>query len=120
MVEDPSRVLPAAPSVVEVTAPTSGWLAATDAEELGRAAMVLGAGRRRKGDPVDHAVGIEFFPYVGDRLESGAPVARLHGRDEESIGQAGRQVLAALTIGPDRIEAPPLVLGWRGSQGGST
>ena len=63
--------------------PRDGWLAAVDAEAVGRAAMALGAGRVRKGDPVDPAVGVEFFPKVGDGIRAGdvrGPCARARRR----------------------------------------
>jgi pyrimidine-nucleoside phosphorylase len=114
VVDDPASVLPAAPVVSEVRSP-GGYLATVDAETLGRAAAALGAGRAKKGDPIDPAVGIEFFPKVGDRLDEGAPMAVVHARDEEAAAQAGQRVLAAVTVSDEPVQAPPLVFGWHGS-----
>jgi pyrimidine-nucleoside phosphorylase len=119
VVEDPWGILPAAPTVVEVPAPSSGWLAATDAEALGRAALALAAGRVRKDDPIDPAAGIEFLPDVGDPVDKGAPVARLHGRDEQSMGEARELVLRALQISSEPVEPGPPILEWRGTPGAS-
>jgi pyrimidine-nucleoside phosphorylase len=115
VVDDPWAVLPQAP-VRQAVASPSGYLAAIDAEALGRAAVVLGAGRMKKGDPIDPAVGIEFFPRIGDRLEEGQEIAIVHARDAQAAGEAERQVLAALNIGLDPAEAVPLVYGWHGGQ----
>jgi pyrimidine-nucleoside phosphorylase len=113
--DDPAAVLPRAPVVRPLEAERSGFLAAVEAEEIGRAAVDLGAGRRRKGDPVDPAVGIVFDPKVGDRMEGGEPIGTIHARDEDAATAAGRRVLAALSVSDDPVEAPPLVHGWHGT-----
>jgi pyrimidine-nucleoside phosphorylase len=113
VVDDPWAVLPRA-TVQQAVASPSGYLAAVDAEALGRAAAILGAGRMKKGDPIDPAVGIEFFPKIGDRLEEGQEIGIVHARDTEAAGEARRRVLAALDIRPDPAEPVPLVHGWQG------
>ena len=113
--DDPAAVLPSAPVVRPLEAERSGFLAAVEAEEIGRAAVDLGAGRRRKGDPVDPAVGIVFDPKVGDRMEGGQPIGAIHARDEEAATAAGRRVLAALSVSDGPAPAPPLVHGWHGT-----
>jgi pyrimidine-nucleoside phosphorylase len=115
--EDPWDVLPQAPVVVEVVSEAAGWLAATDAEALGRASVVLGAGRLTKGAPIDPAVGIEFLPLVGDRLETGQPVARIHARDEATAAEASGMILRALEVSEQPAEPGPLVFGWHGTKG---
>jgi pyrimidine-nucleoside phosphorylase len=113
--EDPGAVLPRAPVVRPLDADRSGFLAAVEAEEIGRAAVDLGAGRRRKGDPVDPAVGIVFDPKVGDRMEGGQPIGTIHARNEEAATAAARRVLAALSVSDEPAPAPPLVHGWHGT-----
>jgi len=68
----------------------------------------------RKGDPIDPAVGIEFFPKIGDRLQEGQEIAVVHARDAEAAGEAVRRVLAALVVRPDASEPIPLVHSWHG------
>jgi pyrimidine-nucleoside phosphorylase len=115
VVDDPGAVLPQAPLRVEVEVPApGGWLAATDGEELGRAAVALGAGRRRKGDAIDPAVGFVFHPAVGERLEPGAPLATVHARDRERAEVTERAILGAITLSPEPVPAPPLIHGWYG------
>ena len=112
-------MLPAAPVSVEVKATHSGaFLAAVDAEALGRTAVLLGAGRVKKGDPIDPSTGIEFYPKIGDRLESGRPIAKVHAHDDDAARTAAERVLGAVTTSDEAIEAPPLVLGWHGADGG--
>ena len=59
-----------------LVADRDGVVAAFRAEEIGLASVALGAGRLRKGDPIDPAVGIVVRPKIGDRLRSGSPSAR--------------------------------------------
>jgi pyrimidine-nucleoside phosphorylase len=112
VVEDPWAVLPRAPVVIEVSARGSGYLAAVEAERIGIAAAQLGAGRMRKGDPIDPAVGIEFTPKIGDRLESGDVIGRVHARDEAAAGVAADAVWETLTLSEEPVDTPPLVFGW--------
>jgi thymidine phosphorylase len=72
--------------------------------------MTLGAGRARKQDPVDHAVGVVLVRKVGDRVEQGEALARVHGRDRESVARALDEVAAAYAIGDEPVERPALLL----------
>lgn len=114
VVDDPVGVLPRAPVIVPIEAPGDGVLAAIDAEALGRASMELGAGRRKKADPIDPAVGVVFHPKVGDRLARGEPLGEVHARDEGAARACVARVLGALTLSEDPVEPPPLVHGWYG------
>jgi pyrimidine-nucleoside phosphorylase len=114
IVDDPWAVLPRAPVVRPLEADREGVLAAVDAEALGRASSDLGAGRRRKGDPIDPAVGIVFRPKIGDRLERGNPFGEIHARSEDDAARCAARVLKTLTITNDDVEPPPLVFAWFG------
>jgi pyrimidine-nucleoside phosphorylase len=113
VVDDPWKVLSRASVVVPIPAPADGSLQAVEAEEIGRAAVGLGAGRARKGDPIDPATGIVFRPKVGDRLARGEPIGEVHARDEGGARQAVERTVAALTITDDEVEPRPLLYGWR-------
>ena len=112
VVDDPEGVLPAAPIREPLLADRSGVLAAIQAEEIGLASVGLGAGRLRKGDPIDPAVGIVVHPKIGDRLEAGAPIGEVHARDRDAAAQAGHRVLAAMDVADDPVRPPPLVYTW--------
>jgi pyrimidine-nucleoside phosphorylase len=112
VVDDPDAVLPRAPVREPRPAPRTGILAAVDAEEIGHASVALGAGRLRKGDPIDPAVGIVVRPKIGDRLEAGEPIGEVHARDGNAAAEAGRRVLAAMGVADGPIEPPPLVHAW--------
>ncbi len=114
VVDDPEGVLPTATIRQPITAERAGTLAAVDAEALGRASGDLGAGRKKKGDPIDPAVGIVFLPKVGDRLEVGQELGRVHARTEDGARATLERIDAALTLTDGPVEPPPLVYGWHG------
>ncbi|MEX2406124.1 MAG: pyrimidine-nucleoside phosphorylase, partial [Actinomycetota bacterium] len=91
-----------------------GYLAAVDAEALGRASGDLGAGRKKKGDPIDPAVGIVFRPKVGDRLGADEEMGSVHARSEDDARVCLARIGEALTFGDEPVEPPPLVYGWYG------
>ena len=114
VLEDPSR-LPTAPSRLEVRAPRGGFVQAIDAQEIGLAAMSLGAGRARVDDRIDPAVGIVLERKVGDAVAAGEPLAVLHHRYSGPGGEApdrvAERVLRAYTLGEERRAPGPVVLG---------
>ncbi len=112
--DDAWSVLPKAPVIRAVTADAAGFLAAVDAESIGRASGALGAARKRKGEPIDPSVGIVFRPKVGDRLDPGEEIATVHARDAGAAAAAAQAVLKALVISDQRVEPPSLVHGWFG------
>jgi pyrimidine-nucleoside phosphorylase len=108
---DPAdAVLPKAPLVREVFAPRAGHVQAVAALAVGTAALHLGAGRREKDDPIDHAVGVVCLKKRGDTVESGEPLAEIHARDEGSADEAAADVLAAYTVGDDAPRPRAIVL----------
>jgi len=107
-VEDVGK-LPRAKLTSVVGAPISGYVQGLDALAIGEAATALGAGRAKKGDPIDHAVGVMLHAKVGDRLERGAPLATLHANRKELLEAAERRVLEAYELGARPIAAPTLI-----------
>jgi pyrimidine-nucleoside phosphorylase len=102
-------VLPRAAVVREVPAPVAGFVREVWAREIAAVAMALGAGRERKEDPIDHAVGVVCRAKRGDRVEPGEPLAEIHARDEAAAAAAEAGILAAYELG-DEPESRPLVL----------
>lgn len=107
-VVDSLERLPQAAYIQEVASPEAGFLAEIHAREVGLTAMQLGAGREKKGDPVDHAVGVVVHHKVGDRVESGEPLFTVHTRSEAEAQAAIVRVLNAHKIQVAPVEAPPL------------
>jgi pyrimidine-nucleoside phosphorylase len=108
---DPAReALPQAPVIRPVPAPTSGYVQAIATTALGVAALHLGAGRARKEDSVDHAVGVVCNAKRGDRVESGQPVADVHARDEEAAARAVDEIVACYHVGASEPAERPIIL----------
>ena len=93
-VDDPDK-LPRAKFVEVVKSPLSGYLEQVQARNIGEAAVALGAGRAKKGDPVDHAVGFVIHHKVGDEIEKGEPLFSIHANNEKLLAEARQSVLAA-------------------------
>jgi pyrimidine-nucleoside phosphorylase len=106
-VDDPERLVKAK-LIEQVPAPRSGYLSRIHARLIGEAAVVLGAGRARKGDPVDHAVGFIIQHEVGDRVEQGQPLFTIHADDPAKLEEARRQVLEAHVFSAEPVDRLPL------------
>ncbi|MDD5706658.1 MAG: thymidine phosphorylase [Kiritimatiellae bacterium] len=109
IVDDPS-LLPLAPVQRDVPAPRDGYVADIDAEQLGRVALLLGAGRRRTDDTVDHAVGISHLAAPGTRLCRGDTLMRLHARTADAAAEVFDQSVRAVTLSDAPPPHRPLVL----------
>ena len=107
-VEDVS-LLPHAPIVQTVAAPESGYIAGIDPLAIGQAAMRLGAGRERKGDTIDPAVGIVLRATVGERIEQGAPLFDIHARDAAQAQAILADARAGYRFSDAPVIAPPLI-----------
>lgn len=106
---DDLNLLPKAKYIETVTAPLSGYLHTLNAKEVGESAVDLGAGRAKKGDPVDHAVGIVILHKVGEKISAGDVLFTVHANDEEKLQQAQKRLLAAHVIKPEPCESLPLL-----------
>ena len=105
--DDPDR-LPTASATTLVEAPSAGHIAGIDSFALGMASMKLGAGRRRAEDNIDPAVGIELLRTVGDRVDEGEPIARLHHNSDP--GNAALEAQSAFELQTDPVERLPLII----------
>ncbi len=108
VVEDES-LLPQAPVQHEVKAGRDGWLEAVDAEEIGHAAARVGAGRLRKGDGIDLAVGLHFLAEIGDEADPETVVAVVLANDQDAAHEAAADIQAALSWSEEPVERAPVV-----------
>ncbi len=120
VVDDPVAILPRAPVVLPILQEQAGTLAAMDAQEIGSASGALGAGRTRKGDVIDPAVGIVVRSKIGDRLVAGHAIGEVHARSEDDARVAVQRVLAALSVVDRDVTPPPLVDRWIDGSAGSS
>ena len=95
----------------KIQAMKSGYVAAIDAEKVGRVALQLGAGREKAGDKIDPLAGICLEVSVGDRVAVGAPLATLEKSvDPDGLEKAAGELFKAFTISPSAPEARGLVI----------
>jgi pyrimidine-nucleoside phosphorylase len=104
-------LLPAAPYIKPVSAPSEGYLDKVDAEAIGRACVTLGAGRKQAGDSVDPAVGISSIRKIGEKVEQGEPLAFAHANDPSSLEMVLPWIVEAFGISQEPVESPPLISG---------
>jgi pyrimidine-nucleoside phosphorylase len=110
VVDDPGR-LPRPRASIRLLSPASGYIARIDAMAVARIALMLGAGRHKSDDAVDHAAGIQLLKKSGDAVEKGEPVALLFAR-LAPLGRRGAQLLKdAITISARRPRPQSAVLG---------
>jgi len=95
-VDEPQR-LPKASIIQEVKAPQAGYLAHINAREIGETSVELGAGRSKKEDAIDHAVGLVIHHKVGDYVEKDSVLFTVHANIMERVQPAVDRVLAAHT-----------------------
>lgn len=103
---DDLRLLPQARFVERVEAIQDGVVAGIDAGIIGWTTVQLGGGRMKKGDKIDHAVGVEIAIKVGDSLTTGSHLFTLHANDPEKLVQARQDILNAIQWSTEPI--PPL------------
>mgnify|MGYP004552743863 CR=1 FL=1 len=84
--------------VVPVVTERRGYVKKLDAQEIGKASMNLGAGRKKKEDNIDFSVGIVLEKKIGDKVENGDVLAYIHANDEKLGNEIAKDVLNAYTI----------------------
>lgn len=103
------NLLPQASIIEPIPAPRGGYVTSIHAQKIGFASTALGAGRMRKEDPIDPAVGIEMKHRVGDKIEKGEPLAILHANKRETIAEAKELILSSIVIGDEKVAPRKLI-----------
>jgi pyrimidine-nucleoside phosphorylase len=106
-VDDPSKFR-RAENVEVVESPRNGYVAQIQARSVGEAAVTLGAGRAKKSDPIDHAVGFVIHHKVGDKVEKSEPLFTIHANDKSKLVEAREAVLAAHSFISEKATPLPL------------
>lgn len=108
VVDDPDAHLEQAAFVESLLAPKAGYVAKIDAREVGLTAVMLGGGREKKDDPIDHAVGIVVHKRVGDTVDAGEAVLTIHANSEDRLNEARTRLEQAIEIPADPVEPLPI------------
>jgi pyrimidine-nucleoside phosphorylase len=104
------ELLPNATGMREITTPRAGYVSAILAEDIGRACTLLGAGRDKKEDGIDHAVGVILEVKVGEKVDAGGVLCRIYYTQEESLEEAADLVEDAFRISGTKPEQRELIL----------
>ncbi|MGE5612981.1 MAG: thymidine phosphorylase [Bacillota bacterium] len=101
-----------APVIENVMAPFDGYVSSIDAELVGKASMILGAGREKLESSIDYAAGIILHRKRGDRIEKGDIIASLHTSMPEKLPEARELMLEAYAFSQEEPEQKPLILAY--------
>jgi pyrimidine-nucleoside phosphorylase len=109
VLDDPGRLVVGKYERI-IKARTSGWVQKADAGLLGRACLLLGAGRRSVTDKVDHSAGLTGIRKIGERVNKGETLVVMHAADKKLLRSAGELALEAFRIAKSRHSAPQLIV----------
>jgi pyrimidine-nucleoside phosphorylase len=106
---DEAGKLPQAKYQEVLAAPRSGKVSDVNAMGIALAALRLGAGRTKSDAEIDHAVGMSALVKIGERVELGAPLCRIHANDMNALTEAKAMIAEAIVVGEERTERARLV-----------
>ncbi|HET7009780.1 MAG TPA: thymidine phosphorylase [Anaerolineales bacterium] len=107
VIDDPAK-LARAPVVLDVTATRNAYLSRVDARVVGEVSVGLGAGRAKKGDPIDHRVGILVHHKVGEAVRRGEAVFTVHAANQAAAEAAREGLKAGVAYSERRVRPLPL------------
>ena len=95
--------------VAKIISPRDGWISHMNAEKIGMASSVLGAGREKKGDAIDHSAGIVLSKKTGEFVKCGEPLCELYANRPESLEEAKRMFLTSVSFSEEKPMVKPLI-----------
>ena len=107
---DDTGLLPRARYILPVPALRDGYICSMDTTGIGYAAQGLGAGRARKTDVIDPAVGLVMAARIGDPVRAGEPIAHIHANDEARGREAVARMQQLVQLSDAQPQKPPLIL----------
>ncbi len=107
-----TELFPKTSIVYEVPSPCDGYVASTNAEEIGMTSLTLGGGRVTKDSVIDPAVGIRMNKKVGDYVRKGESLGTLYANDKESLSAAEQRFLNAFVLSEEPVDACKTVYGY--------
>jgi pyrimidine-nucleoside phosphorylase len=107
---DRFELLPNATGAREITSPRAGYITTIDAEYIGQASNMIGAGRDTKEDVIDPAVGVILEVKIGHKVDAGAVLCRLYYTSDEHVEEASQMVEDAFRISSTPPDERELIL----------
>ncbi|MBN2302770.1 MAG: thymidine phosphorylase [Lentisphaerae bacterium] len=107
---DKTSTLPSASIQTFFSSPKAGYIVEVNAEQVGRACIVLGAGRKAVDEDIDHAVGISKIVKVGEWVERDQPLMLIHANDQTRLNNAVALLKDAVQISDKEAGVPSLIL----------
>lgn len=109
LIED-YELLPTANFKKIINSKCKGFVSSIKAEEIGKAAMLIGAGRATKTDEIDHAVGIKLLKKIGDYVEENEPIAEILYNNEKNIIDSENMIIKSYCISKEKPNLPKNIL----------
>jgi len=107
---DKFELLPNATGMREITSPRAGYVSTIGAEEIGVASNMIGAGRDKKDDAIDPAVGIILEVKVGEKVDAGSVLCRIYYTKEDNVDEAADMVEDAFRVSSQKPDERELIL----------
>ena len=107
---DKFELLPNATGMREVVSPRGGYVTSIDAEDIGAASNLIGAGREKREDAIDPAVGVILEVKGGEKVDAGSVLCRLYYTSEERVEEAAEMVEDAFRISGQKPDERELIL----------
>ena len=101
--------LPAAPVVIDLASPATGYVAAMDARLMGEVVVRLGGGRLAQGQAIDTSVGLTNIRALGDEIDAREPLLQIHAASRDAGEAAATALASAIRIGDTLPDVPPLI-----------
>jgi len=109
LVENYSRHLPEAPFLYDLVAKENGFISGIDLRAVGQVVIELGGGRKQQDEILDLSVGLDQISGLGQAVQSGDLLCRIHSKDEESAHSVSKNLLSAFTIDQSKLSPIPVV-----------
>ena len=109
LVENYSRHLPEAPFLYDLVAKENGFISGIDLRAVGQVVIELGGGRKQQDEILDLSVGLDQISGLGQAVQSGDLLCRIHAKDEESAHSVSKNLLSAFTIDQSKLSPIPVV-----------
>ena len=97
--------------VLDIKSFQSGYIAGIQTENIGNAVMMLGGGRQKKGDSIDHSVGVIIKKKVGEQVKEGESLATVYINNTDNLDTALDLIKSSFEFSEDIIKEPELIKG---------